>query len=324
MHLINSILKYILDRDNFGKSHVANFIDAGYNVIVAGDENVQSLTKGVASELGVTFGDSKILDPKEKFNAKISNLRPFIGNSKISEVSYQGVSLSLSPSKITSGFLYPLLKSSPQSKPRQSATLLAGFQARNNARALISGSLSFFSNEFYESNGEFLKEISKWVLKERAVLRVSEVHHSRVNETETPEEYTINDNVTFSFKVEELVDGKWVPYVTNDIQLEFRMVDPYIRRTLKPAKDGKYSLTFTIPDVYGVFTFRVNYRKYGYTRFEIVERTPVRPYRHTQYERFLEAATPYYLSSLSMLFGVFIFSIVFLYQKDDAPKEKAS
>lgn len=42
----------------------------------------------------------------------------------------------------------------------------------------------------------------------------------------------------------------------------------------------------------------------------------VRPLQHTQYERFIPSAYPYYISSFSMMGGVFIFSFVFLYHKD--------
>jgi oligosaccharyltransferase complex subunit beta len=42
-----------------------------------------------------------------------------------------------------------------------------------------------------------------------------------------------------------------------------------------------------------------------------------------QYERFILSATPYYASAFSMMFGVFIFSFVFLHFKDEPVKAKA-
>jgi oligosaccharyltransferase complex subunit beta len=41
---------------------------------------------------------------------------------------------------------------------------------------------------------------------------------------------------------------------------------------------------------------------------------------HTQYERFIPNAYPYYASAFSMMFGVFVFSFVFLYYKDKPEK----
>lgn len=44
----------------------------------------------------------------------------------------------------------------------------------------------------------------------------------------------------------------------------------------------------------------------------------MRPWQHTQYERFIVSAYPYYTSSFSMMVGVVIFSFVFLHYKDSA------
>ena len=38
---------------------------------------------------------------------------------------------------------------------------------------------------------------------------------------------------------------------------------------------------------------------------------------HDQYERFIPSAYPYYASSFSMMAGVFVFALVFLYTKDE-------
>lgn len=50
-----------------------------------------------------------------------------------------------------------------------------------------------------------------------------------------------------------------------DIQLEFTMLDPFIRTGLKPVSGhpGAYSLTFRAPDRHGVFKFVVNYKRKG-------------------------------------------------------------
>jgi oligosaccharyltransferase complex subunit beta len=47
----------------------------------------------------------------------------------------------------------------------------------------------------------------------------------------------------------------------------------------------------------------------------------VRPLEHTQYERFIPSAYPYYASAISMMVGVFLFSIVFLHFKDAKTKD---
>lgn len=55
--------------------------------------------------------------------------------------------------------------------------------------------------------------------------------------------------------IEEWVDSKWVPFVADDLQLEFIMLDPYVRTKLKHTSEAKYSVVFKVPDVYGVYKF---------------------------------------------------------------------
>lgn len=43
----------------------------------------------------------------------------------------------------------------------------------------------------------------------------------------------------------------------------------------------------------------------------------VRPLEHTQYERFIVSAYPYYTSALSMMAGVFVFSFLFLHYREE-------
>lgn len=53
-----------------------------------------------------------------------------------------------------------------------------------------------------------------------------------------------------------------------------------------------------------------------------VSRNPqvsIRPFTHSEYERFLVAAYPYYASALSVMVGFLMFCAAFLYSKDDAP-----
>jgi len=48
----------------------------------------------------------------------------------------------------------------------------------------------------------------------------------------------------------------------------------------------------------------------------------VRPLEHTQYERFIPTAYPYYVSAFSMMVGVCIFSLVFLHFKEEVKEKK--
>lgn len=212
-------------------------------------------------------------------------------------------------------------------------TLVSALQARNGARVVVSGSLALFSDAFFgqqiqkysqdgkttatkSGNQEFSIELSKWAFAERGVLRFRDIHHANQATGLTPNMYTIKENITYSIVIEERVGGQWVPFKANDVQLEFIMLDPYVRTNLTHDGKGKYSTSFQLPDVYGVFTFKVDYQRPGYTPISAISRVPVRPFRHDQYERFIPSAFPYYAGAFSMLGGLFIFSIVFLYHKD--------
>jgi oligosaccharyltransferase complex subunit beta len=70
---------------------------------------------------------------------------------------------------------------------------------------------------------------------------------------------------TYSINIEELQNGKWVPYKADDVQMAFVRIDPFVRTALKHDQLGKYAVTFKLPDVYGVFKFVVDYNRIGYT-----------------------------------------------------------
>lgn len=203
-------------------------------------------------------------------------------------------------------------------------------QARNDARVLFSGSLDFFSDKFFDlpqySNQQLAESLSKWVLKEEGVLRVRNVQHQKVGtNSQSPESYTILEDVIYKIQIEELSNGKWLPYQANDVQLEFVRIDPFVRTKLvQEAGQPTYKAQFKLPDVYGVFKFVVDYNRLGYTHLYSSNQVSVRPLEHTQYERFIKSAYPYYASAFSMMFGVFVFSFAFLYHQDKENKQKTS
>jgi len=220
--------------------------------------------------------------------------------------------------------------------------LLSVLQARNNARVLFSGSLELFSDRFLTSgvqrystkadsnkfpvsgNKQLIHNVVGWTLKERGLLRSSNVTHHLVGQTQSEEVYKITDDIFYSVDIQEWVGGKWVPYKGTDVQLEFTMLDPYVRTTLKNDGKGHFSTQFKIPDVYGIFTFRVKYERAGYTSITEERIVTVRPFLHNEYERFILAAYPYYASAFSMMFGLFVFSFFFLYTKEGTPKKKST
>lgn len=221
----------------------------------------------------------------------------------------------------------------------KSTLMISALQARNNARVLFVGSLEFFSNDYFEAsveksltkskrfersgNEDLSVGLTQWLFMERGALRVAEITHNKAGEKSAPSDYTIKEDLEYSIKIEEMVNGKWEVFKATDVQLEFIMLDPYVRTTLKSTTSGSLATKFMIPDVYGVFKLNVDYKRVGYTNLFSSVQVSVRPLEHTQYERFITAAYPYYASSAAMIIGVFVFSFIQLYHHD-AEKTKSS
>eukprot|EP00270_Netrium_digitus_P003849 TRINITY_DN14660_c0_g1_i1.p1 TRINITY_DN14660_c0_g1~~TRINITY_DN14660_c0_g1_i1.p1 ORF type:complete len:445 (-),score=110.05 TRINITY_DN14660_c0_g1_i1:187-1521(-) len=260
-----------------------------------------------------------------------------------SPVLFQGVGLSIST---PSDMVFPALSapltafsapmdSSPTSLLSEvpalygrNITLVAAMQANNNARALFSGSLDLFSDKFLRSvvrkesgeralssNEQFVEELSKWTLHERGHLKAVNLSHHKVGEKEESSAYRVTDHVEFSVEIYEWRDGKWQPYAADDVQVQLYMMSPYVRLNLQHDYQGKFFTTLQVPDAYGVFQWKVEYRRPGFSSLALAKQIPVRPFRHDEFERFLPAAAPYYASTFSMMIGFFIFGFVFLYHK---------
>ncbi|XP_056449500.1 dolichyl-diphosphooligosaccharide--protein glycosyltransferase 48 kDa subunit [Gadus macrocephalus] len=346
---------------NINVETITSFIDGGGNVLVAANSDIGDPLRELGSECGIEFDEEKtavidhhnfdVSDPGEHtlIVADPENLLKaptIVGTPTNKPILFKGVGMVADPENplvldilTGSSTSYSFFPDRPISQyPHavgKNTLLIAGLQARNNARVVFSGSMHFFSDAFFNSpvqkatpgserfeqtgNLELAEALSSWVFKEAGVLRVGAVTHRKVGETTPPAAYTIADLVEYSVVIEMLSEGRWVPFNGHDIQLEFVRIDPFVRTYLK-KNGGKYSVEFTLPDVYGVFQFKVDYNRLGYTHLYSATQVSVRPLQHTQYERFIPTAYPYYASVFSMMAGLFVFSIVFLHMKE---KEKS-
>ncbi|XP_019746516.1 dolichyl-diphosphooligosaccharide--protein glycosyltransferase 48 kDa subunit [Hippocampus comes] len=346
---------------NINVETITSFIDGGGNVLVAASSDIGDPLRELGSECGIEFDEEGtavidhhnydksdpgehtliVADPENLLKAPT-----IVGKDANKPVLFKGVGMVADPDNplvldilTGSSAAYSFFPDRPISQyPHavgKNTLLIAGLQARNNARVVFSGSLDFFSDAFFTSdvqkaapgsqlheqtgNMELAEALSRWVFKEAGVLRVGEVRHHPVGEDTPPAAYTVTDLVEYSIVIEMLSEGRWIPFDGDDIQLEFVRIDPFVRTYLK-KHDGEYSVQFKLPDVYGVFQFKVDYNRLGYTHLYSSTQVSVRPLQHTQYERFIPSAFPYYASVFSMMSGLFVFSVVFLHMKE---KEKS-
>lgn len=341
---------------------IAQFVDDGGNVLVAGSSTSGEGIRELASECGFEIDEEnaavidhlnydELLDtgdhttivasPKNLIDSEI-----IVGGKNIKPLLYRGTGILADrenplvlPLLTADSTAYSYVPENPiKEYPHavgKGTILIAALQARNNARVVFSGSLFFFSDEailaqvkkinentVHEQSGNInvVNAISKWVFGESGQIRVASVKHHKEGEKEPPASYTILEPAVYTIEIEQLIDGQWKPFVANDVQLEFVRIDPFVRVTLKSIGGGKYQAKFKIPDVYGVYQFKVDYNRVGLTHLYSTTQVSVHPLLHTQYERFIPSAYPYYASAFSMMFGVFIFSFVFLYFKEKPEK----
>lgn len=346
---------------NVSVKAIVDFIDDGGNLLVAANADVAEPVREIAAECGFEYSEEKsfVVDrfatdaSDDGLNTLlvidrenlISN-RLIAGEASAAPLLFKGVGMSADAENpliiniLTGGstsFTYvpdAKITEYPHSVGK-STLLIAAMQARNNARVTFSGSLDFFSNEFFEAqvqkatsdkraksgNEEVALAVTRWTFKERGVLRVAKVEHHLVGEKNAPAAYTIKDDTVFAITIEEYANGKWAPFKGNDVQLEFVRLDPFVRTTLA-NKNGKLETRFILPDVYGIFKFMVDYNRVGYTHLVSTTQVSVRPMQHTEYERFIPAAFPYYVSAFSMIVGVYLFSFVMLYHSDQQQNTK--
>ncbi|KAF3435620.1 hypothetical protein FNV43_RR22711 [Rhamnella rubrinervis] len=360
-YLYDALIIFSPTIESFGGSidqaAILDFVDSGHDLIITADANASDLIREIATECGVDFdedsnavvidhisyavseteGDHTLIASDDLINSNV-----ILGSKKIeAPVLFQGVGhtinpinslvlkvLSASPSAYSANPKSKL--SSPPSLTGSAISLVSVVQARNNARVVISGSLSMFSNRFFRSgvqkagsdikheksgNEQFLVELGKWVFHERGHLKAVNVRHNKVGEGDEPAQYRINDDLEYAIDIYEWSGTSWEPYVADDVQVQFYMMSPYVLKTLSNDQKGHYFTSFKVPDVYGVFQFKVEYHRLGYTSLSLSKQIPVRPFRHNEYERFIPAAYPYYGAAFSMMTGFFIFTVIHLYNK---------
>jgi len=324
---------------------ILDFIDDGHNVILAASSKISDPVREIASECGVDFDEEGsnvidhfhydsdsvdhttiVIEPTSKTTLESSIIAGSKPLKERKNINFEGIGHTTQEDNglniaVLKGYDTTYSASSRKTSDKfhaigEETTLISVLQARNNARVLISGSLSLFSNRYFTKKTEneyFTNELSKWVFKERGVLRASNVSHHKVGEKSEPRTYTVKDRIEYTVVIEEWDGTKWIPYDKNDVQIEFIMLDPYIRAPLKSDKKGKYKIETALPDVYGVYTFKLDYKRKGFTNINLKNTVPVRPFRHDEYPRFLKMAYPYYLSSISMVGGVILLTIFLLF-----------
>lgn len=80
------------------------------------------------------------------------------------------------------------------------------------------------------SNYKLCTEMVEWNFHERGVLKVENVRHNKVGDKwdgNNPENYKRQVDIEYFVDIYQKNNGEWVPFVADDIQFQFTMLDPY-------------------------------------------------------------------------------------------------
>eukprot|EP00729_Bicosta_minor_P002668 gene2668-33999_t len=337
-----------LGERNLQSSTIAEFIDSGGNVLVAADSNTADFTRDVAANCGFELDEAgtAVIDHKHKVaddstwikSVRTANVDAIVGPPLESGVLFRGVGLAtdefnaLALELLTAGSTaysynpaeqisnYPMVIG-------KSTVLVGGLEARNHARVVVSGSIEMFSDQFFLMDGaeneRFAKSLASWVFGVAARLRVRNVNHalSSGRPQRAEGEYTLGDVINYSVVVEAASRDahQFEPFDAAGLQLEvLRGSELFARKTLVQFEGGSscFGGLVALPSsATGVFKLQLRYERPGYTQLRSSTTIVVRPLRQEHYDWFHALGFPYYVSAVSMVVGVVLFSVAFAYSE---------
>ncbi|RCI05274.1 hypothetical protein CU098_012686 [Rhizopus stolonifer] len=350
-HLFSHIVHFAPNSNKLGANpnlnniQLINFVKKGGNMLIAATPEASDTMRALASEFDIELESEKVFDHSQYIDqdhglVATSNV---VGPASVIDKKQIGAPILFSGSGLTVGDV-PLSTAilnaessafasdvyQKRASTDRPVTLVGALQARNNARVTFVGSVDIFSDKLINSavnigseksysksgNSEFIRQLCQWTFQEKGILKITGHKHHKENETEQLDWYRVKDDIVYTVDIAELKNGEWIPYNADDVQLEIIMLDPYIRTTLKQVPNsenvGRFEARVKLPDVYGIFTFKVNYKRTGFTYLLAEDQVSIRPFRHNEYPRFLTAAYPYYSATGSMVVGFILFSAIWL------------
>lgn len=348
--LLPSAKKAIVAKLTFNQDTLMQFLDKNGNILVV--DSVESAladdVRAVLNEVGVYPAprNFRLVDhfasDGENVQLTADNL---VANSVVSSLAatdYYGTAALLSNNRL----LFPIVRATKNSLTVDQTTepitqdktwtfgeqgfLAVGFQAINNARVAWVGAPLLVSDELVQ-----------WVFQEKNVLKVQFVQHHKENAPENvnPSLYRIRDQAVYTVGVSQYTNGAWEPYRVADpehqLQLSFKMLDPYQRLNLQPLGPAAstpqgpedcfvYFANFTVPDHHGMFTFELDHQRDGFSYLLDKRVVTVRHLANDEFRRSWDITNSWmYITSASLVIGAWLLFVVnFLYvgQTDEAKK----
>eukprot|EP01071_Lankesteria_metandrocarpae_P005419 Lankesteria_metandrocarpae@DN3982_c0_g1_i2.p1 len=327
---------------DFVNEYNGSLLTAGGRVSSSDGTSTARVVRSLANNFGVDF-DSEGTKVFDMSGDKMLNALPLITShevvnsslvwSKPSEgVVFSGMGMLIGEEALN--YTFPILSAASShysaatrnSKPIATGSgisLVSAFQGLREGRATFFGSFSMCSDEVFvlhPANRLFCFQTALWTFQQSGVLRWSDLEHREIGATEAS--YLYRHSSEMEFQVDLWINAKngaeWVPYRANDVQLEYTMLDPYIRQFLLPPTEpdsATYKLQFKAPDKTGIFKFVIQYCREGLSNIHIETLAPIRHMNTGEHERFTRNAYPYYASCLTGLVCFFAFVLFFTFHK---------
>lgn len=88
----------------------------------------------------------------------------------------------------------------------------------------------------------------KWVLQKRGLVRVKSMSYHGIDANHKETLFNVGEKLFFSAEIEEFNEKsqEWKPYVTDDLQVELVMLDPWVRTTLVKGQGSTYLAEFHV------------------------------------------------------------------------------
>lgn len=261
-----------------------------------------------------------------------------------SKTGYSAKQTGAASSSFQAGGRDVLLASGVQTRVNSRVSFIGSlWTCSDEARSMGIDALHGAAKKSHSDNRDFCDNLIAWTFQEQGVLRTDNIWHARLDgsppehllkskhQEDLPKSmfsdpelarqalvYRTKDDLRYSIDIMQWdgETGTWVPYLADDVQLEFVMLDPYVRTTMQADRNGTYTAHFKTPDQHGIYKFRVMYRRPGLSVLKEEDVVSVRPFWHNEFPRFIVTAYPYYMAGMMTMVAFFVTGFVFLYAEE--------
>ncbi|OHT02615.1 hypothetical protein TRFO_07029 [Tritrichomonas foetus] len=322
-----------------------DFLDQGCNAIVFNSAYGNDIQEKVYRHLNLrvvsSYKISDVFDNNQVTLRKIVAPKNIVPN-KISPLIFEG---GFSTIERPNDFRFPIVVGGLEHKLSIADRLvysqsianemipICAFQARTAGRVIVINSVNFASDEIYNTkvtmgedflplptpvdngNRQLMKDLQKWVTHYHSHVKVDAATHYAEDTGVSPVQYHIKQNIVVLANLSYVKDGEWLPYESDDVQVEVFMLGTFVRRHMKRVAPGQYTETLMLPDRAGNYWIKVFTGKEGWMNAREEMAIAVRPLAIREKEKFLDCAKPYQVSMMLTMAAAFLASVHFLYHK---------